>query len=77
VSASQVLASVELFHTCCHLSLLPYHPSLCRKAGKGQCCFSGLAGIFESLKMDGKGFFGREGQGVGGQGEGGRLPPLP
>jgi hypothetical protein len=73
-SASQVLASVELFHTCCHLSLLPYHRSLCRKAGKGQCCFSGLdavlvglAGIFESLKMCGKGFLGREGQGVGGR----------
>jgi hypothetical protein len=48
-------------HTCCNLSLLPYHLSLCRKAGKGQCCFSGLAavvglaGIFESLKMCGKG----------------------
>jgi hypothetical protein len=61
VSASQVAASVELFRTCCHLSLLPYHRSLCRKAGKGQCCFSGLAavvglaGIFESLKMCGKG----------------------
>ncbi len=29
--------------------------------------FFGLAGIFESLKMGGKGFFWREGQGVGGR----------
>jgi hypothetical protein len=42
------------------IAIPPKFVSIVEKPEKGNVVFSGLAGIFESLKMGGKGFFERE-----------------